>query len=73
MSGEHYARTLEEWLRRYDERPEAVRPLLVRTYGAEGASLWQVDWRLFFIACAESFGYAGGREWGLSHYLLAPR
>ena len=73
VSGEHYARTLEEWLRRYDERAEAVRPLLVRTYGAAAAPAWQVDWRLFFIACAESFGYAGGREWGLSHYLLAPR
>jgi cyclopropane-fatty-acyl-phospholipid synthase len=72
LNGTHYARTLEEWLRRYDERVAVIRPILARTYG-EAASDWQVDWRLFFLACAETFAYDGGREWGVSHYLLAPR
>ena len=71
LNGGHYARTLEEWLRRYDERAAAVRPILDETYG-EAAADWQVDWRLFFLACAETFAYDGGREWGVSHYLLAP-
>jgi cyclopropane-fatty-acyl-phospholipid synthase len=73
VGGEHYARTLEDWLRRYDDRAAAIRPILARTYGAEAASAWQVDWRLFFLACAETFAYGAGREWGVSHYLLAPR
>jgi cyclopropane-fatty-acyl-phospholipid synthase len=72
LPGEHYARTLEDWLRRYDERAAAIMPLLVETYGP-AAPDWQVDWRLFFLACAETFAYDGGREWGVSHYLLAPR
>jgi cyclopropane-fatty-acyl-phospholipid synthase len=72
LGGEDYARTLETWLRRYDERAEAIAPLLVETYGP-AARDWRVDWRLFFLACAETFAYAGGREWGVSHYLLAPR
>ncbi len=73
LDGTHYARTLEEWLRRYEERLATIRPLLVETYGAGAAPRWEVDWRLFFIACAETFAWAGGREWGVSHYLLAPR
>jgi len=25
------------------------------------------------MAVAELFGYAGGNEWGVAHYLFAPR
>jgi cyclopropane-fatty-acyl-phospholipid synthase len=73
LSGGHYARTLEEWLRRYDDHAEAIRPILARTYGEEAASDWGVDWRLFFLVCAETWAYGGGQEWGVSHYMLAPR
>ena len=72
VGGDHYARTLEAWLRRYDDRAAAILPLLAQTYGAELAPRWQVDWRLFLLACAETFAYDEGREWGVSHYLLAP-
>ena len=73
LSGEHYARTLEDWLRSYDARTEAIRPILGRTYGPEADARWWADWRLFLLACAETFAFGDGREWGVSHYLLAPR
>jgi cyclopropane-fatty-acyl-phospholipid synthase len=73
LNGEHYARTLEDWLHRYDDHAVAIRPILARTYGAEAASRWWADWRLFLLACAETFAFGDGREWGVSHYLLAPR
>ena len=72
VEGGHYARTLEAWLRRYDARAAVIKPILAATYG-EAAADWWVDWRLFFLACAETFAYGGGREWGVSHYRFAPR
>jgi cyclopropane-fatty-acyl-phospholipid synthase len=42
--------------------------VLAGAYGADAARLWLHRWRLFFLACSELFAYAGGREWGVSHY-----
>jgi len=32
-----------------------------------GAALWQQRWRMFWMVCADCFGYAGGREWLVAH------
>ena len=71
--GTHYARTAQAWLDNLDGRREQVWPVLERTYGADAAGLWWMRWRLFFLACAELFGYDGGQEWWVAHYLFAPR
>ena len=58
------ASTLEAWLRLYDEHAAAIAPLLTETYGADAAPGWRVDWRLFFLACAETLAYDGDRAVG---------
>ena len=69
-NGRHYERTLNAWLGRMDERKLFIMPILQETYGDE-ADIWWVRWRLFFMACAELFGYNRGQEWWVSHYLFA--
>ena len=71
--GRHYQSTAESWLARMEARRETVLGVLADAYGTAEARRWYNRWRLFFIACAEQWGYGGGREWGVAHYLLAPR
>ena len=45
--------------------------ILIEAYGADAAPLWFQRWRMFWMACAELFGYDGGREWFVAHYRFA--
>ncbi|MEQ1845975.1 MAG: SAM-dependent methyltransferase, partial [Nitrospira sp.] len=45
-------------------------PVIENVYGKTQARAWWGRWRLFFMACAELFGYEEGRQWGVSHYLF---
>ncbi len=71
VGGEHYQQTAEAWLVNLDARKREVMPVLRETYGAD-AERWFQRWRIFFLACAELFGFDGGREWHVMHYLFAP-
>ena len=73
VSGLHYQRTCEAWLRNLDRRRALVLPLLEEVYGRGMGRLWLQRWRLFFLACAELFAYRGGNEWWVSHCRLTPR
>ena len=66
--GTHYERTARAWLDNLEARRAQVAPILARTYGDQQATLWRARWRLFFLSCAELFGYDKGREWWVSHY-----
>jgi len=70
--GRHYARTANAWLANLDERRARVLPILAQAYGQDQAEIWLQRWRIFFMACAELWGFDHGREWFVSHYLFAP-
>ena len=73
VNGKHYARTAEAWLENVDRAKARVLPVLRETYGEQEAEVWLRRWRLFFLACAELFAFRDGREWWVTHALLAPR
>ncbi|HXZ10215.1 MAG TPA: class I SAM-dependent methyltransferase, partial [Paraburkholderia sp.] len=73
VSGTQYERTANQWLVALDAARDEVVPLFVGTYGAREAAVWFQRWRMFYMAVAELFGFAGGNEWGVGHYLFETR
>jgi len=71
--GRHYQKTAEAWLRNMDDNRQAVMQVLGDTYGQQEAQRWWMRWRVFFMACAELFGYQDGEQWYVNHYLFQPR
>lgn len=71
--GTHYQKTADAWLANLDRKRSEAMPVLAETYGAGEARKWFNRWRIFFMACAELFGYRNGQEWWVSHYLFKRR
>ena len=69
-SGEHYAKTSECWLENLDRNQSEVLELFKNEMNPEQAKRTFHRWRIFFLACAETFGFANGQEWWVSHYLF---
>ena len=70
VSGMHYSKTSEDWLKNMDAHKKEIVPLFEKTYGKENSIKWWSFWRIFYLACAELWGYNNGNEWIVSHYLF---
>jgi cyclopropane-fatty-acyl-phospholipid synthase len=74
VNGRHYGRTAEHWLANLDRRrPAAAAALAAGGLDRAAAALQLNRWRIFFMACAELWGFRGGNEWFVGHYLFRPR
>jgi cyclopropane-fatty-acyl-phospholipid synthase len=70
VNGRHYQQTAEHWLKNMDAHRDEIMPLFRDTYGPDQAVKWWAYWRVFYMACAELWGYKKGEEWLVSHYLF---
>ena len=68
LPGTHYQRTANHWLENQDRNHREVLQALGAAYGVEHAERWAQRWRMFWMACAELFGYEDGRQWLVAHY-----
>jgi cyclopropane-fatty-acyl-phospholipid synthase len=68
LPGTHYEKTANHWLANQDAHRDEALAVLTEAYGAADAARWNQRWRIFWMSCAELFGYDGGREWLVAHY-----
>ena len=68
--GTHYEKTANAWLENMDKNAQNITPILEHCYGADNVQIWRQRWRIFFMSCAELFGFNQGQEWWVSHYLF---
>lgn len=68
VNGRHYQQTAEHWLENMDRHRSEIEPLFAATYGEDQVRKWWVYWRVFYMSCAELWGYRNGEEWLVSHY-----
>jgi len=73
VSGSHYAKTAECWFKNMDSHKPDIMPILKNTYGPKDAVKWWHYWRVFYLSCAELWGYKNGTEWIVSHYRFKKR
>ncbi len=67
-NGTHYEKTANAWLDNMDKHRHEIDVILKHTYGIDNAEIWRNRWRIFYMACAELFGYKNGQEWWVTHY-----
>lgn len=71
--GTHYEKTANAWLKNMDKNHDRITPVLASAYGNDNIEMWRNRWRMFYMACAELFGYNHGQEWWVTHYLFEKR
>jgi len=73
LSGTHYERTANAWIDNLNANRAEVLAVLAADGGRRHARVWFRRWTAFFMGCAQLWGYRDGQDFGVSHYLFAPR
>jgi cyclopropane-fatty-acyl-phospholipid synthase len=73
INGKNYGKTSRCWLNNMDSNKKKIINIFNKCYkdSDKSSEIWFQAWRLFFMACEESFNYDNGREWFVSYYLFS--
>ena len=71
VCGTQYEQTSLAWLENLDRNKSLA--LSALKHHPDGANVMFQRWRIFFLACAETFGFKRGGEWFVGHYLFSKR
>jgi len=72
IDGTHYQRTADAWADKLRRRRADLVQMIAKDLGRREARRVVQRWHLFFRACSELFGFEGGQQWMVCHYLLSP-
>ncbi len=67
VNGRHYQKTCEAWLVELDKHRPAVDRLFAAQFPPAEARRQAQRWRMFYLSCAELFGFRDGKEWFVIH------
>lgn len=71
VGGRHYAKTCRAWLENLDSGRAEIQRRFEADMSPSDARRQFQRWRMFVMACEELFAYDHGRQWLVSHHLLA--
>ena len=69
ISGLHYEKTADAWLKNIDWNSDKVNAVLRGFCGGESERFFN-RWRMYFLTLSELFRSRGGNEWWVSQYLF---
>jgi len=70
VNGQNYQKTSEAWLANMKTHEKEIMAIF-RTHYKDEAQKWWNFWKIFFLSCAELWGFRQGNEWHVSHYLFS--
>ena len=70
INGKHYAKTSKQWLQNCDANKKDILALFEKNLTKQEAWKHYNRWRIFYIACEETFQFNNGQEWLIGHYRL---
>ena len=70
VPGIHYMKTANEWVVNMRKNKNKILEILSQDYPENSPILKYNAWKIFFLACAELFGFNKGNDWMVFHYLM---
>lgn len=73
ISGEHYSKTAQAWLEKFDENSPNILSRIEKALGKKHSWIWLQRYRQYLISIVEQYSINRGQEWIICQYLFKKR